>query len=230
MIRGVAVAIAAMVLAWPAQAGRPLTTEDAAVLDDRRCQLEAWIDKGRGLATGWLVPACNFGAGIEWQAGFARTRAGGASRFSEAYAQAKAAFGNIERDRWSWGLVGGLARFPQREARRGWSDPYAIAPVSLAAGGGMVHMNLGVRRDRAERRNATLWGAALEMPASERLTLVAEGFGQDSERPFLRAGGRLTVVKDVVDLDFTLVTRPGGTREERFVSLGVFFQTGRILP
>ena len=38
------------------------------------------------------------------------------------------------------------------------------------------------------------------------------------------------LVKDVLDLDLTVVTRPGGTREERYLSLGVFWQSGRFLP
>lgn len=68
------------------------------------------------------------------------------------------------------------------------------------------------------------------MPVTARVTAVAEAFGRNAERPFLRAGGRVSVIRDSLDLDLTVVTRPGGTRDERFVSLGVFWQSGRFLP
>lgn len=61
-------------------------------------------------------------------------------------------------------------------------------------------------------------------------TPPAEVFGENAERPFVRAGVRLRLVKDELDLDLTVVARPGGTRDERFVSLGVFWQSGRWLP
>ena len=63
---------------------------------------------------------------------------------------------------------------------------------------------------------------------NERLTLVAEAFGENSQRPFLRAGGRYGVIKDTLEVDLTWVTRPGGDRTERFVSIGVFWQSNRL--
>ena len=211
-------------------AGRPLTTEDASVLDDKRCQFEAWIDRGRDASQAWLAPACNLGAGIEWQAGIARTRESGRSFTTSTYAQAKGLFKEIdEASRWGVGWVVGVNRDPRREAQRGWKDPYALMPVSVAVGDALVHANLGLSRNRAERRDTSVWGAALEIPGA-RVTWLAEAFGEGSEKPFVRAGARIGVVKDVFEVDVTIVGRPGGTREERYLSLGVFWQSGRFLP
>ena len=215
----------------PATAGRPLTTEDASVLEHGRCQVESWVDRGDEITDAWLAPACNVGLGIEWQLGLGRTRFAGRWSTSQTYAQAKGLFKEIdEGSPWGVGWVLGVAREPLRETRRGWHDPYVLVPASLAVGEALVHANVGVLRNRAEQRDIVIWGAAFELPAGERLTWVGEAFGESSERPFLRAGARFNIVKDVFDIDLTVVARPGGTREERYISLGVFWQSGRFLP
>jgi hypothetical protein len=71
---------------------------------------------------------------------------------------------------------------------------------------------------------------AAEVAVREALTLVGEVFGENAEPPFVRLGARYTAIRDQLDVDLTFVTRPGGTREERFLSLGVTWQSGRFLP
>src|SRR6185436_6914070 len=66
--------LAALLAATSAFAARPLTTDDAAILDDKQCQIEAWVDRGRDASVGWFVPSCNFGGGVEWQIGLSRAR------------------------------------------------------------------------------------------------------------------------------------------------------------
>src|SRR6478672_4227584 len=95
-------------------AGRPLTTEDASVLEDKACQLESWIDRSREATQGWAVPACNFGAGIEWQAGFARSWGDSRSFLSSAYVQAKTVLREPQPGSFGVGVVAGLTRTPTR--------------------------------------------------------------------------------------------------------------------
>jgi hypothetical protein len=219
-------------IAFPihALAGRPLTTEDAAVLEDKACQLEAWVDRARDATVGWLVPACNFGLGIEWQVGFAREWSDGASRLPEAYAQAKGLFREAsEQSRWSAGWVAGLVRRPQNEEHRGWDNPYVLLPVSWSVGAFNFHVQPGWFRDRESKRDVTLWGAAIEH-TTKPLDIVAEVYGQNSEKPFVRVGLRYTPIHEYLDLDISYVTRPGGTREERFVSVGFVWYGPPILP
>lgn len=218
--------------AMPAFAGRPFTTEDASVLDNKACQVEAWVDRSKVATSSWFVPACNFGANIEWQAGAARTHAEGRSMFSESYAQAKTVFPNAEDSPWNVGLVLGAIRKPLEAQYNGWDNPYAIVPFSITPSGtaNAFHANIGWRRDRAENRNVTLWGIAVEAGAGERFTLHGEVFGENAQRPLLRIGARYAAIRDHLDFDLSMVTRPGGTKEERFVSLGVTWQSGRILP
>ncbi len=212
-------------------AGRPLTTDDASVLQDKACQLEAWIDRGREATQSWLVPACNFGGGIEWQAGFARSREMQRSFFSGAYVQAKVVLQPIDASTWGYGLVAGVSRFPAQAAHRRYENPYLIVPITTKIGEAThLHLNAGWSRDRLARRDATLWAAAVETPLSPRIDAVAEAFGTNREKPFLRAGGRFVVIPNRLDLDLTVVTRPGGTRAERYVSLGLFWQIENFLP
>ena len=204
-----------------AHAGRPLSTEDAGVVGHNACQLEAWIDRSREATTAWAVPACNFGLGIEWQAGFARTYENSESAFSESYVQAKKVFVEPTEGGWGFGLVVGLARIARRDSHRGWEDPYAIIPLTVTPDAkNTIHVNAGWSRNRETGSNSTLWGVAGEHALSDRVALVGEVFGTDRERPFVRFGTRVTAAKGL-DFDVTFVARPGGSTADRYLSVGL---------
>lgn len=217
------IAVLACGVALDAMAGRPLTTEDASTLEAGACQVEAWVDRSRVSTDSWLIPACNLG-GVELQAGGARSRSDGISGTSHLIAQAKVAFRSVDDQPWGVGLVLGAVRHPQRESKRGWGDPYATVPVSFRLGEeSLVHVNAGWSRNRSEKRDVTTWGVAFERSLSDRWTAVAEAFGENASRPFLRVGGRYALIPQRVDIDLTLVTRPGGSRDERLVSFGLYW-------
>lgn len=214
----------------PAQAGRPLTTEDAATLEDKACQVEAWVDRSRNETHAWAVPACNFGLGIEWQAGFARSQADGTSSFSESYVQGKKVLVAPQEGTAGFGIVAGFARIVRRETHRGWEDPYVIVPVTWTpTQPTAIHFNLGWSRDRDRASDSTLWGIAGEHSISARWTLVAEAFGTDRDKPSGRIGARVNAAKGL-DFDFTVVARAGGTSADRYVSIGLTWATSPFLP
>ena len=230
MTRAALLAAGALLFAPATFAARPLTTEDAAVLDDKACQVESWIDRSRDATIGWLVPACNFGLGIEWQAGFSREWEGGA-RMPESYFQAKGLFKDMDKESpWAVGWVAGFTRHLDNATYRGWDNPYVLIPVSITLGDFTAHVQPGWARDRETSRDLAVWGVAMEHATTERLTLLGEVFGQNSEKPFLRAGFRWSAIKDHLEFDLTYVTRPGGTREERLVSLGLAWHSAPFLP
>lgn len=226
-------AICLLPVALPSFAGRPLTTEDAAIVEAKGCQVESWIDRSSSATTGWIVPACNFGLNTELQAGFARTRADGQARFSEAYVQAKTLLREMTDDEpWGVGLVVGATKRPRNETHRGWDNPYILGVFTQAICNTplTLHANAGWARDREARRDLTLWGVALEAAVNDRLTLLGEVYGQNAQKPFVRIGGRWTAIKDRLDIDLSWVERRGGPSEERFVSIGVTWYSGAILP
>jgi hypothetical protein len=226
--------LAGLLLPGLAFAGRPLSTEDASTLDDKACQLEAWVDRTRGNVTDtFVVPACAY-FGTEFQLGAARTREEGQTFTSATFFQAKHAFKSVDDGAWGIGIVAGLARALRREEKNDWGDPYVIVPLSFGLGEdkdtrALLHLNIGTTRNRAEDRYLTLWGVALEKPVTERLTLLAEAFGENSRNPFIRAGGRYTLF-DKFDVDLTYVTRSGGQKEEQYWSLGFHWETSPLLP
>lgn len=233
-MRAATLLLAILLLPAAALAGRPLNTEDASTLDDRACQLESWLDRTRGGVTDFsFVPACAV-LGVEWQAGAVRTREGGRSATTATFVQGKHAFVSVDDGAWGVGIVAGLSRAPRREEKTGWGDPYLIVPVSVGLGEDkdtrpLLHLNIGTTRARDERRNLTLWGIAVEKPVTARLTLVAEAFGENAAKPFLRAGGRYTVFEGF-DVDLTWVTRSGGESNERYWSVGFHWEKGSLLP
>ena len=225
-----AAALLVAVATTAVHAGRPLTTEDAAVVEDQACQLESWIDRSREATQAWAVPACNFGWGLEWQAGFARSQAHSRQRFSSAYVQGKKLVRAPEEGVPGYAVVIGLNRDPRRASRRGWDDPYATGVVSAIVGAAtLVHANYGWSRDRLRRADSATWGLAAEHAVTERWSAVAEAFGDDRTRPFYRAGARVTAAKGL-DFDLTVVTRSGGSRADRYLSAGFTWQSAPFLP
>jgi hypothetical protein len=220
-LKRICVAVALLAASIGAHAGRPLSTEDAATLEDKACQVEAWIDRSRVDTRAWAVPACNFGWGIEWQAGFARARLDGESAFSESYLQGKKVLVEPTEGGAGFGIVAGLARFVRRETHRGYEDPYAIVPVTwMPTAATAMHFNLGWTRDRDAKSDSMLWGVAGEHNITQRITLVAETFGTDRDRPFGRIGARVNAAKGL-DFDFTVVGRSGGSSADRYLSIGL---------
>lgn len=223
-------AAALFLLPTVALAARPLTTEDASTREDATCQLEAWVDRTRANGTSvFAAPACAI-VGVEFQLGSARARADGKMSTVSEFVQAKHAFQDIDEGAWGAGLVVGMARFPQRETKPGWGDPFvnAILSVGLAEDREtrpVLHLNLGTVRAGDEGRSLTTWGVAIEKPVTERLAALAEAFGENRNRAFLRAGGRYTVFEGL-HADLTYVSRAGGSREERLWSIGIHWEPG----
>ncbi len=224
----------ALLAALPAFAGRPLSTEDAATLGDKACQLETWVDRTRGNVTDLnVVPACST-FDTEFQFGAIRSREAGLTSTTGTFFQAKYAFKSIDDGPWGVGLVLGAARSLNREEKNNWGDPYLIVPVSFGFGEDkdsrlLVHLNIGATRARDESRNLTLWGVAFEKPLTEKFTVLGEVYGENAKNPYIRFGGRYTLF-DKFDVDLTYVTRSGGVKEDRFFSVGFHLETDPFLP
>ena len=216
---------ALLALSLPALAGRPLSTEDANSLDDGQCQLEAWANRTLSNTTEMVaVPACAF-LKVEAQLGTGWVRENGETKLAAQFFQVKHAFRKVDDGAWGIAFVAGIARDRTRETYGNWGDPYFIVPFSFGIGEdkdsrAVVHLNLGTTRNREEARNLTLWGIAAEKPVTERLTLVGEVYGENTRDPFYRAGGRFTVIPEMLDVDLTYVGRSGGSKEDRLWSIG----------
>ena len=232
MIHRGACAAGLLAIACSAWGGRPLSVEDAAVVEDHGCQVEAWIDRSTESTTGWIVPACNFFWNTEWQAGFARSHEG-VTRFSDAYMQGKTLWRPVSSETgWGFATVFGLARKPLNVVHRGYDNPYALAVLTMSVGEApvLVHGNLGWLTDREASRDATAWGLAAETPVGATWAVLGEVFGENTQRTFWRAGTRWTAVPRHLDIDLSLLSRTGARPSQRIVSVGLTWQTGRLAP
>lgn len=200
-------ALVCAMIASAARAAGPFITDDAGVLDQGRCQVEAFTRSETAYAGSeeWLLPACNF-FGPELTLG--RNRIEGENR---TIVQAKFPLRPLERGRPGFALS--LGSFG--------GDPYVngIASFPLAREGAAVHANLGMIR-HADADHGT-WGVGIELPLPPpRWSGVVESFGERGAKPTLQLGIRFGLVEDRLQLSATS-GHQGSRPERRFYSFGV---------
>ena len=210
MQRPTTTAIALLLAAWgPAEAGRPLQTEDAGVIDPGGCELEGahseWRQPGAGVRLSSLQLGCGLGAGTEVALQAVRPRelalvgktqlmAVGATQLTLAWTLAH--------------------RHVETAWRRSGASLNLVA--SMPAGADWtLHANLGHLRDELQRRRSTTWALAAEhngLGPEGRWQPMAEVFGDDRGRPWANAALRVTLVPDRVFVDGSLGRQLGGMR------------------
>lgn len=184
---------------FSAQAGRPLTTEDAGVLDTGECELEVYAAHERlrpeGRARGASVQgSCGVGHGVQAALEAERVHTHGhedAGRDEGDLLSFKARLLGDDDDDPALALVGGL--------HWGRHDHQAFRRDSLALGlagtlplpeGFTAHANLGHYHDHAQQRHSTSWAVALEKTLTDTVSLGAEFYGDDRTRPWRGLGLR----------------------------------------
>src|SRR5437868_4579126 len=123
-----------MLAAPTVEAGRPMVTDDARILDPKACQVESWVRANRDSTEYWLMPACNPFGPFELAYGGARTHEdGGGTGFTENLVQVKTVVKPLDVNGWGWGISVGTDRHLRREAGNGWpGDVYLNFPVTLS--------------------------------------------------------------------------------------------------
>jgi len=223
-----ALTLAHLGLAPQAQAGRPLITDDARLLDAQSCQVETWVRRSPQGSEYWALPGCNPTGNLELTLGGARLNQG--PNDSVFQVQAKTVFQTLESSRVSWGLAAGATRaHPQGEA-----EAYAYVPFTWAAlpDRAFVHVNIGLRRDAASHTTQRTWGLGLEGVITPRFAILAEALSQERGRSLYHGGLRVFLVPDRVQFDATVGNRTGqapGQGNERWFSFGIRLQTPPFL-
>lgn len=215
-----------------AQAGRPMTVDDASVVGPGQCQLETYVQRQSSYAGSpatseyWLAPACNVGG--QWELGLAAARSTGdtGGPFQYGRIQAKTVLKPLAADDWGLGLV--LA--DQYRASDGLDGNWTVnVPLSVSLRGDTIlfHLNAGWLREPigTRHRHSATWGSGAEFKLTPRASLTAEVFGQQNSGSHLQFGTSYALVPDRIQIDATWghhLTRSAG---EHFVSLGMVFQT-----
>ncbi|GEM_PF-194751 len=213
--------------ALPAQAGRPLVTEDAGVLDPGECELELYAAherlrpqvRARGASA---QGSCGVGHGVQAALALERQRASGtedAGRSEGGLLSFKARLLGDDDDDPALALVGGVhwGRHEHQSFRRD-SLALGLAGTLPLPQGFTAHANLGHYHDHAEHQRSTVWALALEKALTDTLDLGAEVFGDDRGRPWRGLGLRWAAMPRL-SIGSSYAVQAGSGRS-RLVTLG----------
>jgi hypothetical protein len=225
-----ALPLALCLLVPPAQAARPMITDDARIVDAKSCQLESWVSKSRHSTLYWALPACNFTGDLELTAGGARAEDDSGTGTSDFVLQGKTLFRRLQTNGWGTGLAVGADHHPRLGA--GGRDWYAYVPTSFSFADDrfLLHTNLGWLREQQSGRDRLTWGLGSETQLTRETWLIAETFGKNQGRPFFQAGLRHWLITDRMQIDATFGNRFGQMSEERWFSIGLRLLSAPFLP
>jgi alpha-D-ribose 1-methylphosphonate 5-triphosphate synthase subunit PhnG len=206
-----------------ARAGRPMTADDATVLEPRTCQLEAWWQRLHDHSETWLAPACSIAPG--WEAGLSlvRTRAPGSAtseRLGGMYA--KTVLRPVQTNGWGLGMV--VAHLPLAAGSLAGDTSLNVPlTVSLRDDAVLVHANAGWTRHHAIRQGGATWALGAEMAVTPRAALTLETFGAKRGHSYVQAGARYSVLPSRLDIDAAYGERLTARGKEGYLSLGLTF-------
>jgi hypothetical protein len=214
-----------LISATPSQAGRPLVTEDAGVLDSGTCELESFgsrLSEAAGTATSGA--SAQVGCGIGWRTqvalAAARERSAGATAQVLAFGGKT---GLVEAEQGtSWTLAWGFLAFkPDGGSLRhdaSYLNAVASRPLTERL---MLHANLGWLRSRSADESSTNWNLALEHAWLPTLDVMGEVFGSDRDHsPWVQLALRWAVLPQKIHLDGGWATRTGSSHA-RIVTFGL---------
>jgi hypothetical protein len=175
-------------------ANRPLVTDTADTIPDRRCQFEPYAGRTRSDgAPGerfWVLQV-NCGAAAHTQLGASATRAWSDDDSEQGLAiGGKSALIALGSGQTGIAVNYGLsASRPRGASWRGEGAGASLIATRELAEGWLVHANLGWARSRSAHQSSTTYAAATEVTAVPGIVLSAELYGDDrSSRPWLGAG------------------------------------------
>jgi hypothetical protein len=207
----------------PADAARPMVTDDASIVAPGDCQLEAWTQHTSGQNEYWAVPACNPYGNWELSAGAGRIvprdDTGG---YVEKMLQAKTLFRPVTPNGWGIGLT--VANTSRGDAFSG--DLSVLVPLSfsLLDDKVLIHLNAGVLRERlSAHRTGSQWAGGTEWAATHDLALTLEAYGTQQGHNYAQTGLRFTVIPDRLDLDMGVGERINAHGEERYYTFGLTY-------
>lgn len=221
------------VLVLPCWAARPFVSDDARLTTEGSCQVETWTRLYRNSQEYWLLPACNPTGNLELTFGGGRARYDddSATANSDYVLQVKKLLRKLERNDFGWGLAAGTVRHPSVNPDPNLlGNTYAYIPLSVSFANDLlvVHLNSGWAREHVTNRNLVTWGVGTEWNVSERIIWMAEAFGDSHPKTYLQAGGRFSLIPQLLQIDATIGQNAGGDSASRWISLGLRFTPAKL--
>lgn len=186
-------------------AARPFVVDDARVVDDGACQIEAWRrNNADDSHEYWAIPACNI-RGYEFTLGGGYLSSDTIGRDQTDYQfQAKTLFKTLEVNGWGYGIAAGVLRHADINLQPNLiGNYYFYVPVtrSLLDDRIVVLLNAGCVDNRDANRRGVTWGVGGEFYVHSRFMLAAEAYGATGFERFAQVGLRIWLVPDHVQLD-----------------------------
>ncbi|EHR72996.1 hypothetical protein BurJ1DRAFT_4197 [Burkholderiales bacterium JOSHI_001] len=211
------------VLAAPAHAGRPFSTEDTGVLEPRDCEWEGFsarlkspgADTARALST---QLACGLGLRTQLGLAYGQAKAGGDTARSLGL-NGKTRLGGDSKAPLQWTLAWGAAALKEPGSSFKFDTVYANLVASQVYGNGWTaHANLGTAHSRLGHQASTTWALAAEKAVGAGVDLGAELYGDDRSEPWVGLGVRWAA-SDAISVNASWA-RQGGSNGARLVSAG----------
>jgi hypothetical protein len=217
--------ILSLLIAQCAYAARPLVTDDARLTNAHSCQLESWMRSYKGGQELWVLPACNLGENFEITLGGGSYHNNDDNYHAEDWvAQFKTLFKPLETNGWGIGFAAGRVMHPDiQPGPNQLGNTYFYIPVSFSLRDDdvVVHVNVGMLRDRQEDRNKVSMGVGSEFKLGGNFKGIAEVFGDHTQNPFYQLGVRYSLVPEVFQIDGTVGQQVNGDSQTQWLSIGV---------
>ena len=230
-LRAFQAAFLALATVATAHAGQPLVTDDAAVVADKTCQLEAWIRPSHAARSYWIQPACNFGGNFEFDAGAARVEADGDAASTLVFVQAKTVPFPRTADGWSFGVAAGAVR--DTGAAHGASAFQAYYAKALASWYPRDDLEFDFNLGGANQYGTgtfALAGAAAQVLVVDRLQVLAEIYRDEPGSAKYQAGLRWIAAPQRLEMFVSYGNRFTRAAGPWFVTAGIRLQSPAFLP
>ena len=205
-------------------AARPFVTDDARLTNAGQCQLESWSRRYRSGTEFWILPACNPFGNFELSLGSGVAYDAQGVRSQDYIIQGKTLIRKLNTDDWGWGLAMGHVMHPAvNPGPNLMGNTYAYIPISRSFKQDdiIVHVNVGMLKDKASGLHKRTWGIGGELKLAPRLVGIAEAFGDHTASPYLQTGLRYAVRPDVFQVDMTVGQQQHNQGDNRWVSFGL---------
>jgi len=204
-----------------AQAGRPLSTEDAGTNPQAQCQIEAWADKEGSTHASHFAPACGLVDGLELGLEWVKAT----PKDTESQGRSAALKWAPEWLSWyDWRFGAKLSTAHEKSAESAHWRQASLAVLGIVSvpidPQWTVHLNLGRERNKIDQRSTTTYGAALVWTPHERWALFAELNGDTKTSTRQSLGLRYWLVPEQLGLDAT-TSRTNATPDSRAWGLGL---------
>lgn len=205
-------------------AGRPLITDDAAIIDSKFCQLETWYEHTQTNHGLWVNPSCNPFGKTEFALGGTRLHENEGSSFTTTEWQIK----QLLRP-YSDTQIGTAFSISGQRAHNNNNREFAlngITTLPLAQDEKhLFHLNLGAlyAKDDQDKYTKATWGLAYDTEIVSNTRAAIETFGSSGERANWQVGLLYDLVPKYVQIDTSIGSAIGQWSDTRVFTIGAVF-------